>query len=88
MNAAEALGGAVSYKLCGANWMGDDIRVPGAVDPPADVFQMLGARLVIALLIEMQAAVEFDRKLGLAAGVVDNVVSDDESCECRSVARQ
>jgi hypothetical protein len=28
----------------------------------------LGARFVITLLIEMQAAVEFDRKLGLAAG--------------------
>lgn len=42
---------------------------------------MLGARFVITLLIEMLVAVELARKLGLAAGEVDNVMSDDESCE-------
>lgn len=89
MGAAEALGDAVQHKLCCAFRVGNNLRIPETHDPPANAFQMFGSRGIIALLIEMLAAVEFDREFGLAAGEVDDVVSCDElPCECRSVARQ
>ncbi len=89
MGAAEALGGAVQHKLGGANWIGYDIRVPEAQNPPADAFKIFGAGTVIALLIEVLAAVEFDSEFGFAAGDVDNIMANNKlPREGRPITRQ
>ena len=88
MGAAEALGGAVEHKLGGAFGIAHDVGIPEPNHLPAGTFQIGGALGIVILLIEMLAAVEFDREFRFATREVDDVSPDDQlPCERRPISR-
>lgn len=88
MGTAEALGGFFQYEPRNAFRVGEDVVVPNADDAPAFGFQKCGSAIVISLLFDMLATVEFNSELRFAAREIENVRAHDKlSGETRPMAR-
>ncbi len=77
MGAAEALGGDTQDMLRGSFRIGEDVAVPEPDDAPSSRFKIGGTFRVVVSLVEMLAAIEFDRQLRRAVGEIDDVALVD-----------
>jgi hypothetical protein len=75
---AEALGDVRQHGLRCAFGIAHHIAVPEPDHAPTVSFEICCARGIVILLVDMLAAVEFDRQLGFAARQIDDVISDHQ----------
>lgn len=78
MGTAEALGGFFEEQRSYAFRILERIRIPNPQYAPTFSFEKQCPPIIIGLLVEMLAAIEFDRQPCFAAGEIDNIRPDDQ----------